>query len=82
MVIEHGAERTELAASRQSAACGKRLFCGVFSIFQAMSKKANRTFRLCAKTLEQVEAMAKAQNRSVNNMVETILKQWVKSQGI
>lgn len=39
--------------------------------------KANRTFRLDMKTMEQVERMAEAQNRTVNNMVETILKQTV-----
>lgn len=41
------------------------------------SSKQNRTFRLDSDTLRRVEKLADAQNRTVNNMVETILKQTV-----
>lgn len=39
--------------------------------------KQNRTFRLDTETMRKVELLAEAQNRTVNNMVETILKQTV-----
>lgn len=39
--------------------------------------KQNRTFRLDSDTLRRVERLAEAENRTVNNMVETILKQTV-----
>ncbi len=41
-------------------------------------EKTNRTFRLDAETMKRLETMAEEQNRTVNNMVETILKQTVK----
>lgn len=49
-----------------------------------MSKPKNidkevRTFRLDSDTLKQIEALAHAENRTVNNMVETILKKTVSS---
>lgn len=39
--------------------------------------KQNRTFRLDSDTMRRVERLAEAENRTVNNMVETILKQTV-----
>lgn len=39
-----------------------------------MNKRTvNRTFRIDMHTMQQVECMAEQQNRTVNNMVETIL---------
>lgn len=42
-----------------------------------MSRKSNRTFRLCARPVVAIEQMAKEENRTTNNMVETILKRYV-----
>jgi hypothetical protein len=43
-----------------------------------MIAKVSKTFRLDAVTLRQVEKLAKEQNRTVNNMVETMLMEWFK----
>ena len=38
--------------------------------------KVTRTFRIHAGTLRKVESLAVAENRNLNNMVETILKSY------
>ncbi|MBL8000396.1 MAG: hypothetical protein JNL05_00425 [Flavobacteriales bacterium] len=40
--------------------------------------KVNKTFRLDSHTVKAIERLAEADNRTVNNMVETILKNTVK----
>ncbi|MGB3524693.1 MAG: hypothetical protein WBB32_01875 [Flavobacteriales bacterium] len=44
---------------------------------RATSDKESKTFRLDSKTLRDVEELAQAHNRTLNNMVETILKKTV-----
>ena len=43
-----------------------------------MRKRTVTSFTLDRELLEQVKAMAVAEGRSLSNMVETILKRWIK----
>jgi len=46
--------------------------------YERKPEKESKTFRLDSTTLRTLERLAEAENRTVNNMVETVLKEAVK----
>lgn len=45
-----------------------------------MNEKTQFTLRINKKTKEEIEKIAKKENRSINNMIEMILKKYIKKE--
>lgn len=45
-----------------------------------MNEKTQFTLRINKKTKEEIEKIAKKENRSTNNMIEMILKKYIKKE--
>ena len=45
-----------------------------------MNEKTQFTLRINKKTKEEIEKIAKKENRSINNMIEIILKKYIKKE--